>query len=227
MATIIVSMSDVKPSRRRYRSEHRTRQAASTRSAILDAARGLFPERGYAGTTVAAIAAAAGVAAITVYSTFGSKRALLQQLIHIAITGDEDPAPIIQRDEPRAVMALTDQPAQIGAFAEGIAAIMERVAPLLAVLADASRTEPDMVGQYNDMLRARRRSMQEVAVAIARNGPLREGVSVDSAADTIWALTSAEMMLLFTQRLDCSRQQYAAWLARSLTALLLPPRHRT
>lgn len=216
-------MSDVKPRVRRYRSEHRARQAASTRSAILDAARRLFPERGYAGTTMAAIAAAAGVAAITVYSTFGGKRALLQQLIHIAITGDEDPAPIIERGEPRAVMALSDQRAQIGAFAEGIATIMERVAPLLAILAEASRTEPDMVGQYDDTLRARRRSMHEVAVAIARNGPLREGVSVDRAADTIWALTSAEMTLLFTQRLGWSRQQYAAWLAESLTELLLPP----
>jgi AcrR family transcriptional regulator len=219
-------MADVKPRGRTYRSEHRARQAASTRLAILDAARRLYPERGYAGTTVAAIAAAAGVAAITVYSTFGSKRALLQQLIHIAITGDEDPAPIIQRDEPRAVMALTDQRAQIGAFAESIAGMMERVAPLLAVLADASRTEPDMLGQYNDTLRERRRSMREVAVAIARNGPLREGESVDRAADTIWALTSAEMMLLFTQRLGWTRQQYAGWLAESLTALLLPPQLR-
>ena len=216
-------MSDVKPRGRGYRSEHRARQAASTRSAILDAAHRLFPERGYAGTTVAAIAAA-GVAAITVYSTFGSKRALLQQLIHVAITGDEDPEPIIQRGEPRAVMALTDQRAQIGAFADSTAAIMERVAPLLAVLAEASRTEPDMAGQYDETLRARRQSMQEVAVAIARNGPLRDGMSVDGAADTIWALTSAEMTLLFMRRLDWSCQQYAAWLAASLTALLLPPR---
>lgn len=216
-------MADVKRGERTYRSEHRARQAASTRSAILDAARRLYPERGYAGTTVAAIAAAAGVAAITVYSTFGSKRSLLQQLIHIAITGDEDPSPIIERDEPRAVMTLTDQRAQIRAFAESIAAIMERVAPLLAVLADASRTEPDMAGQYDDTLRERRRSMREVAVAIARNGPLREGVSVDRAAETIWALTSAEMVLLLTQRLGWSRLQYTGWLTDSLSALLLPP----
>jgi hypothetical protein len=83
-----------------------------------------------------------------------------------------------------------------------------------------------MLGQYNDTLRERRRSMREVAVAIARNGPLREGESVDRAADTIWALTSAEMMLLFTQRLGWTRQQYAGWLAESLTALLLPPQLR-
>ena len=57
---------DVKP-RRRYDSTRRQAQAARTRQDILAAAHDLFLERGYAGTTLAAIAKAAGVVVETVY----------------------------------------------------------------------------------------------------------------------------------------------------------------
>jgi hypothetical protein len=46
---------------------------------------------------------------------------------------------------------------------------------------------------------------------------------VDRAAETIWALTSAEMVLLLTQRMGWTRLQYTGWLTDSLSALLLPP----
>ncbi|MBV8195497.1 MAG: TetR/AcrR family transcriptional regulator [Candidatus Dormibacteraeota bacterium] len=216
-------MATVKQAARRYRSGHRSRQAASTRRAILDAARRLFPERGYGGTTIEAIADAAGVAGITVYTAFGSKRALLQQLFHVTLTGDEDPTPIIEREEPRQVMALTNQREQIHRFAAGIAEIMERIAPLFDVLADAARSEPEMAELYESTMRGRLEGMRTVAAAIARNGPLRDAVPIAQAGDIIFALTSAEMVLLLTRRLGWSRDQYVAWLDQTLLALLLPP----
>lgn len=215
-------MQPVKPARRQYRSEHRRQQAAATRAAILDAARQLFPERGYAGTTIEAIAQAAGVAAITVYSTFGSKRALLARLIDIAVTGDERPVPILERERPRAVMALPNQHDQIRLFARDIVAIMERVAPLLEVLSHAARTEPDMAELLDNVLQGRLAGMRAFTTALHRNGKLRDGMSSATAAATVWALTSAEMVLLLTRRLGWSADQYIAWLERSLVALLLP-----
>ncbi|MBV8453994.1 MAG: TetR family transcriptional regulator, partial [Deltaproteobacteria bacterium] len=53
--------------RRTYDSTARKAAAQATRLAILSAARRLFLERGYAGTTMPTIAAAAGVALDTVY----------------------------------------------------------------------------------------------------------------------------------------------------------------
>ena len=70
--------------KREYDSSRRQRQAAQTRADILQAARRLFSERGYAATTIEAIAAEAQVAEATVYAGFGSKRGILlafQQLM--------------------------------------------------------------------------------------------------------------------------------------------------
>src|SRR5580700_1072542 len=67
-------------SRAKYHSERRQEQAEATRQAILDAARTLFIERGYAGTTVADIAAAARVAVPTVYVSVGTKPEILGEL---------------------------------------------------------------------------------------------------------------------------------------------------
>src|SRR5487761_905337 len=70
--------------KRDYDSSRRRRQAAQTRADILAAAQRLFAERGYAATTIEAIAAQAEVSEATVYAGFGSKRGILlafQQLM--------------------------------------------------------------------------------------------------------------------------------------------------
>src|SRR4249920_1520833 len=73
--------------RRRYDSSRRAEQAARTRRAVLDAARALFSEQGYASTTVGQIAGRAGVAVDTLYTSVGRKPALLRELVETAISG--------------------------------------------------------------------------------------------------------------------------------------------
>src|SRR5918993_5229150 len=51
------------------------------RAAILDAAMTLFPARGYDGVSVDAIAQAAGVSKLTVYSHFADKEALFASAV--------------------------------------------------------------------------------------------------------------------------------------------------
>src|SRR5262245_51391616 len=67
--------------RKAYHSPIRQRQADQTREAIGDAARALFLERGYAGATIEAIAAAAGVAPEPLTAIFGNKRGLLAEVL--------------------------------------------------------------------------------------------------------------------------------------------------
>src|SRR5215470_7423110 len=72
---------------RRYRSLRRERQARATRARIVAAAARRFLARGYAGTTMRAVAADAGVALPTVELAFGTKAKLLKAVIDVAIAG--------------------------------------------------------------------------------------------------------------------------------------------
>lgn len=213
--------SDVK-GRRPYRSRRRREQASATRSAILEAAGELFQERGYSGTTIEAIAAAAGVATITVYAAFGSKRALLARLVEVSLVGDEEPVPLLEREGPRAVMREPDQGRQIAMFAEDMGEIMERVGPLFEVMGHASPTEPEIAELLERLLRQRLDGMRVFVRALARNGALRAGLSREAAAQTVWAITSPQLHRLVTQRLGWSRRHYSEWLSKTLSATLLP-----
>src|ERR1700712_2386182 len=61
-----------------------------TRRRVLGAAAAEFAERGFTGATVARIAGRADVAVPTLYSAWGSKRALLRAVMAIAVTEQED-----------------------------------------------------------------------------------------------------------------------------------------
>src|SRR3977135_917951 len=97
---------DVK-SRRRYDSPRRREQAAATRAQIREAAQRLFERDGYAATTMAAIAAEAGVALKTVYVAFETKSGVLGVLWRLRRRGDQGELPVPQR---RAHLALLEEP---------------------------------------------------------------------------------------------------------------------
>src|ERR671919_655371 len=67
--------------KRPYRSPGREAQARRTQERIVDAARRLWVEHGFAATTMEAIAAEAKVAVQTVYGAFGSKGGILTALL--------------------------------------------------------------------------------------------------------------------------------------------------
>ena len=91
--------------KRSYSSTKRQAQARETRRSILEAALELFVTSGYAATSIQTIAEQAGVAVQTVYAVFGTKRELLRQLIESTIAGDDEPLPISDRPDVRAVAA--------------------------------------------------------------------------------------------------------------------------
>src|SRR5262245_57106007 len=126
-------MAEVKTPRRRYHSPLRADQAQRTRGRVLDAAFRLFVERGYAGTTVAAVAEEAGVSPETVYQSFGGKRGLLEGVIDAAITGpDEDEA----EDEAlwASLAELPDPGNRLARMVDYSCAILARTRPIHAVI---------------------------------------------------------------------------------------------
>ena len=212
-------MTKPKHPRRRYNSERRREQADQTRSLVLAAAAGLFEERGYQGTSIIAIAEQARVSPETVYAHFGNKRALLGELVRRAVRGDET-VPVPEQEGPRAVAAATDQNRQLRIFAADIVPRLERAAPLVAVVAGASRSDPELGELLTTLHEDRLRNLRTLTRSLAANGPLR--LSGEEAAETVWALTSPELHQLLVRLRGWSRRRYRDWLAESLAELLLP-----
>src|SRR5215217_8678438 len=91
--------------KRRYESPHRRQQAAATRLHILQAAQRLFEQQGYVATTMAAIAAEAGVALKTVYLAFQTKSGVVRVLWNLHLRGDQGEVPVAERSWYREVLA--------------------------------------------------------------------------------------------------------------------------
>ena len=123
---------------RRYDSTRRREQAAATRLEILEAAQRLFERDGYVATTMAAVAAEAGVALKTVYLGFETKAGLLRALWHLRLRGDEADVPIAERQWYRDVIAEPDPERQLRLGAHNARLVKERAAKLMRVMRDAA-----------------------------------------------------------------------------------------
>ena len=212
----------VKP-QRAYSSPLREAQARETRRRVVDSARDLFVERGYLATTIAAVAERAGVSPDTIYSTLGSKSALLHEVLDTVIGGDHEQVALLDRAGPAAVRAEPDQRRQLALFATGITDQLERVRPVDDMLRSAAAVDQSAAELRADLqLRQRREAMQAVVGWVAAHGPLRAGLSQKDAGAILWTLTSPEVHQLLRGSSGWSRKRYERWLRDALVDSLLP-----
>jgi TetR/AcrR family transcriptional regulator of autoinduction and epiphytic fitness len=215
-------MNPQKTPKRAYNSSRRQEQAKQTHLQIVEAARSLFIERGYAGATLDAIAQQAGVAVETVYASFGNKRAILSKLIDVSVVGDDEPISLLDRQGPRETMQETNQHRQIELFVNDIYEIMGRMTPVFDIMRVAAKTEPDISEMLQNILNARLQGMLTFVRALLKNGSLREDLAPEAAAETVWALTSGELYILLITNRGWSEDQYKQWMMNALENLLLP-----
>jgi AcrR family transcriptional regulator len=214
-------MSEPVKSRRRYDSSRRQAQAQNTRLRILEAAHALFIERGFAGTTIAAIAAAGDVAEETIYATFKTKVAILDAALQRAVLG-ADAGAFLDQPGPAAVKAARSQRAQVEIFAQDMAARMARVAPLMGVLQDAAKSEPELARFYDRIHANRLLGLSRFVDALRANGTL--ALEREAANQTVWALASPELYTLLSRNLGWDAAAYADWLQGMILAALIPAR---
>ena len=215
---------------RLYDNAGREAQSEETRQRILDAGRELMVERGYRPTTVAAIAARAGVHVDTVYALVGRKPVLLRELIERAISGTDGPVAAEDRGYVQAIGAESDPARKLAIYARAVREIQGRMAPLLLALRDASATEPDAAEVWQEISDRRAANMRKLAQDLEAAGGLRAGLSIHEAADVIWATNSSELYVLLTVERGWPPDRYERWLADTWCRLLLPdpgPARRT
>jgi TetR/AcrR family transcriptional regulator, regulator of autoinduction and epiphytic fitness len=208
--------------KRKYDSTRRQSQARETQRQVIEAARQLFVEYGYAGATIDAIAQEAGVASETIFATFGSKRAILVAVIDVAVGGDDQPVPLLQRPEPQIILQQADPAQLLQLFAADITSRLERVAAVFAVMRAAAHTEPDIAELLKNQLAIRLRNISTIAQRLAAQKALRKVLNVEQATDIIWAITSPEVFSMLTIDRSWTRERYVQWLSDTLIRLLLP-----
>jgi len=213
-------LKDVKP-KRTYRSPHREKQAAATRTAVLDAAEQLFRELGWEPTTIAAIASKAGVSAETVYARFGNKKSIVHELIVRAMRGNQPDVPMMKQSVRPKFAGMKTAGEIIEAFAADIAVVLGRVAPILAVIRTAAESDAEMGALYQELHRARRRNLAIVAAALQQTGTMRPGLDIETATETIWSIVSPELWLLRSGQLRSSPEANREWIRTSLGRLLV------
>lgn len=211
-----------KVKRRPYDNAGRRTQSQETRQRILQAARALMIERGYRATTVAEIARRAAVHVDTVYELAGRKPAVLRELIEQALSGTDSTVVAEERGYVLAVRAESDPARKLAVYAGAVRQIQARMAPLLLALRDASATEPDAEQVWREISDRRAANMRKLAKDLEDAGGLRAGLSVDEAADVIWAMNSSELYVLLTVDRGWPPERYERWLADTWCRLLLP-----
>jgi AcrR family transcriptional regulator len=210
---------NVKP--RSYDATARQAQSAATRQRIVDAARALILERGYRATTIAAIADKAVVNTDSVYALVGRKPMVLRELIEQALSGTDHEVAAEDRAHIQAVRAETDPAKKLAMYARAVRNTQQRMAPLFLALRDASSTEPEAQQVWHEISDRRAANMRKLARELRKAGGLRPGLSIEQAADIVWAMNSSELFVLLTIERGWSLTRYERWLADSWCRLLL------
>ena len=204
--------------RRSYDTSRRRERARRQRAVTLERARELFLHRGYAATTVEAIAEAAGVSAATIYKSHGGKVGLVRDLCAQALAG-EGPVPAEQRSDD--LRAADDPRSLIEGWGALVAEVSPRVSPLLLVLRAAAAIDPEAEVVYADLDRARLERMAENARHLARRGHLRASVSEAHARDILWLCSSPELYDLLVQQRGWSPGELGAFVVDTMSAMVV------
>ena len=192
-----------------------------TRARVVDAATGLFLDRGYVATRIEAVAARAGVAVPTVYYLFGTKPRLLAAVLDTAVAGPAA-APLVEQSWVDALGAPQVAEGAMRLLAAQATAVVARVAPIYDVVRRAS-AEPEVAVLLTESRRARRSDQRRLAELLAQAGHLRPGLDVEAAADVLYGLVNEEVFLLLTADCGWGRHRFEDWLAALLRHELVEP----
>jgi AcrR family transcriptional regulator len=205
---------------RRYDSSRRQARAAENRRRVVRAAHDLFVTRGFAATTVAAIAESADVSVPTVYDGFGSKAELLKQAIDVALAGDDQAVAVAERPTAQWVDEADTAEELLSRFAVMMGELAERAAPIFDVLIRAADIEPELADLLERFEAQRLTAATRIAGAVRDRGGLPPERSLDHARDVIWLCMAPDLYTMLVTKRGWSRTQYVDWARHALAHLV-------
>ena len=194
--------------------------AEETQRVIVEAASRLFLEHGYHATSIGRIAAEAGVAVQTIYNAVGSKRELLSRVLDFAAAGERAPVPVPQfmREQAESEPDPRRMIAQIVEFWRGA---LPRTAPVFRIVREAAAADPEIAALERGRSAQRLRNYQQAAQLLAERDALRPGVTIESAAATLFAIGHPESYRALVLDGDWDEDVWATWVQATLETALL------
>ena len=205
-------MAEPVKAKRRYDSTRRRAQAAATRADILDAAQRLFEQRGYAATTMEAIAAEAGVALKTVYVAFDTKSGLLRAVWNHLLRAGRDEVPVAEQDWYREVLEEPDPERQLRLHARNSRVVKLRIGGVLEVIRGAAPTDPDIAALWRRIQDDFLGNQRAIAQSLDDKGALLPGLGVDAATDILWLLNISNAWHLLVVERGWAPERFEQWI---------------
>jgi AcrR family transcriptional regulator len=206
--------------KRSYDASRRREQARARRLAVVLAARDLFERDGFRLTTIAAVAARAGVSAESIYKSFGSKAALAKAVFDVTVAGDDEPVPVADRPAMQAVRDEPDVRRKIALFVGGLAHRQARSATVQMLIRDGRHVDDSLAPIWAKLNDEGMVGMTMLARHLVDTGRLRDGIGVDEVRDVLWNYLAIDTY----ERLVLSRgwplQRYSDWLSRTIIAAI-------
>ncbi|MEA2134099.1 MAG: hypothetical protein QOC68_2008 [Solirubrobacteraceae bacterium] len=219
-------MAEPVKGKRRYDSPRRRAQAAATRHDILEAAQRLLERRGYAATTMEAIAAEAGVALKTVYLGFETKSGLLRALWNHLLRGGRDDVPVAQQQWYRQVVEEPDPERQLRLDARNSRVVKLRIAALLEVIRSAAPIDPDIAALWHRIQTEFHANQRVIVERLNDKNALSPTLDVDRATDILWTINHPNLWQLLVDERGWTPEQYEQWCADLACSQLLKSARR-
>jgi AcrR family transcriptional regulator len=213
------AMADVK---RSYDASGRREQARARRLAVVLAARELFERDGFRLTTIAAIAAHAGVSAESIYKGFGTKATLAKAVFDVVIAGDDEPVPVADRP---AMQAIRDEPGvrrKISLYVGGLAQRQARSAKVQILIRDGRHVDDSLAPIWATLNEEGLIGMTMLGRHLLDSGQLRDGIDLDEVRDVLWNYLSIDTYERLVLSQGWPLERYSHWLAHAIASAICP-----
>ncbi|MGW6282112.1 TetR/AcrR family transcriptional regulator [Kribbella sp. NPDC055071] len=212
-------MAEVK---RQYDGTGRRERARQRRRDVVVAAQELFEADGFQATTISAVAQRAGVSAESIYKGFGTKAALAKAVFDFVIAGDDEPIPMAERPEIRAVQAEPDVRQKIRLYTASFPERQDRSAKVQILIRDGRHSDETLRETWQSLLDERLTGMSMFGRHLLETGDLRPGITLDEITDVLWTYTAVEFYELLVLLRGWTPQKYAIFVADGMIAALCP-----
>jgi len=182
----------------------------------------LFEQRGYAATTMDAIAADAGVALKTVYVGFETKSGLLRALWNHLLRAGRDEVPVAEQHWYRQVLEEPDPERQLRLVARNSRVVKLRIAGVLEVIRSAAPTDPEIGALWRRIESDFDANQRVIAESLDEKNALRPGLDVDAATDILWTLNISNLWHLLVVERGWAPERFEHWIGDLACSQLLP-----